>query len=143
MKKYRIVEFKVVENGINLKKRGHKIGDYLAVTFYYSISRDVYGIFKLKGGGLATKIEFACKTDAIQFAEMLEKNYRGFLPIWDAGEDLNIFKMARWSIPGGHKIWSIIEILEQTKRPIKLSEIKDIVKQAKAQLKKKQEVVVF
>lgn len=129
----------------NIKQRGFRVGKWLVVSpstsqilearEFGSPHYDVWRIYKIIGG-LVFDIDFGNKNVALEFATMLNTVYGEFLDIWEADKTLDPLNLAKWSIPDGLYIWSLIETIIGKKLKIEntdqlKSQKQDVLKRVK------------
>jgi len=111
---YEVIEFRDKE--IGKRRRGIKIGKYLAVVPEYKIYRYKYGL-------LLFDITFKTIEEAIKFATWIDKLYREAFELWESDPNLNIFKLYKWTVPDGQTIYELINVLENESKRIKLDDL--------------------
>lgn len=99
------IHFKDKSSNYSKKREGIKIGDYLVVT------QDAE-IFKLINGKKLLQSNFAHYQEALNFADWLDKLYGKYFLLWERWEDVNVFKLARYTVPHGKKILQVLDKIE-------------------------------
>jgi len=126
--KYVQVEFIQKVGGVKLKRRGLRVGEWLVVAFPSPKEPDQYKIFKLHNGEPVVDVVLLRLKDALGMAELLDKTYKEYMPIWKAYPDADIIGLARWSDKNSLSLYEIAqEMAKQSK--VDTPQIKQIFQQ--------------
>jgi len=101
----RTIIFKDKSTNKTVSREGIKVGEYLAVT-------EQAEIFKVNTGRKLLISSFKDYWEAKKFAQWLEERYRRYFVLWERWPNINIFNLARWSIPEGKLVLDIIDKVE-------------------------------
>ena len=110
-----IITFVDKTTNCSQRREGIGVGEYLAVT------QDAF-IYKITTGRKLLNYRFEDRDEAVQFAEFLDQRYRKYLVLWERWENIDVFELARYSVPNGKGILRIIKRLESGES---LAEIKN------------------
>jgi len=122
LKNYEIIEFRDKE--LNRKRRGVKIGKYLAVV-------PEYKIYRFKDGISLFDVTFKNMEDAIKFAKWIDEIYGKYFEIWDDDPRMNIFSLTKWTAPNGIVTYELINLLETSYEKIEIKELDGFLEKAK------------
>jgi len=116
----RITNRSMPTNGISLA------GGYIAV----SGSENAYRIFNTRSGEPILRCRFRSLSDAIKFAEWIEKVYADYFEIWQDYPKADIISWCKYTVPNGIDIFGAIEVLN-TKDVISLGDVKEAVEKTR------------
>jgi len=97
------VTFKDKTTNMRTTRRGIKIGQHLAVV-------PGWQIYRIKKGIPIIPTRFATIEDALKVAKWIDHVYKKYFILWELG-DINIFALAKWSVPNGLVIHETLERL--------------------------------
>ena len=109
LKDYQIVDFSDQTSNIKTKKRGLRIGNYLAVAG----TENKRVIYRVKQGVPLIDVYFTDLSDAIDIAEWIEDLFGDFFPIWENYPELDVFALAKWSVANGLLFYEAIQRLPE------------------------------
>jgi hypothetical protein len=98
------IEFRDTTTNKSITREGIKIGDYLAVT------REGY-VFKVHTGKRLFDPKFNDVGIAVDFIQFLDSLYGKYMILWERWEHMDIFAIARYSVPNGKRLLRIIQQL--------------------------------
>jgi hypothetical protein len=122
-----LTEFTCKETNISKRKKGWKVGDYLAVAPHQKIYCKIYNV---KTGLPAIDITFTNDSDAVSTAEWLDKHFGDYFIIWDEFPKVDIFALAKWSVPGGIQIFETLRLLDEANGRITLQDVREAFERA-------------
>ena len=119
------VTFKDKTSNIARTRRGIKIGQHLAVV-------PGWHIYRIKTGTRFIPTSFASSEDAVDVAKWLNDTYKKYFILWKLG-DIDIFSLAKWSVPNGLIIY---EALQRLPEKATLSDVNNAFQNSKHLAKK-------
>lgn len=107
--KWKQIEFIQMIGGKKTKRRGLRVGEWMVVAFSFPNEDSSYRIFKLHNGKPVIDSTFISSQDALNIAELINKNYKKYLDIWKSYPDADILEMAQWSVKNGVNLYKIAQ----------------------------------
>ena len=106
-----LVEFHLMYAPLLPKKRakGLMVGDYLVVSYAdANLAKPTYAIYNILGHKVFKK-SYATMDAALEKAELMDKHFKDFFPIWEEYPNADVFSWAKGTIENGEEICRLIQ----------------------------------